>query len=134
MEIIYPIYVMVMLSFCVGIGLGVSRVKSIKNQDVNPKYYNLMQGNPPPDYSRKFERNFSNLFEVPVLFYVACIVAYVTDVNSNLLLSMAWGYVLLRAIHTIVHLTYNNTFHRFYVFIASNVVLVGMWIKIILVN
>jgi hypothetical protein len=38
----------------------------------------------------------------------------------------------LRVIHSLVHLTYNNVIHRLSVFAASNVVLAGMWIYVLI--
>jgi hypothetical protein len=37
--------------------------------------------------------------------------------------------VVLRAAHSAIHLTYNNVFHRLRAFAASNVVLVGLWLR-----
>src|SRR5205085_8192105 len=54
-------------------------------------------------------RNYMNLLELPMLFYVACILNYVTAPTvSGTTLSLAWAYVGLRALHSLVHLTYND--------------------------
>lgn len=74
-------------------------------------------------------RNYMNLLELPVLFYVVCVLNYVTEPTvSNVVLVLAWVYVGLRAAHSIVHLTYNNVMHRLALFAASNGVLVALWI------
>jgi hypothetical protein len=44
------------------------------------------------------------------------------------LLVLAWVYVGLRALHSLVHLTYNNVMHRLIVFAAGNVVLAALWV------
>ena len=77
--------------------------------------------------------NFMNLFETPVLFYTALLLALVLLVNDFLLLQLAWLYVALRAIHSIIHCTYNGVMHRFYVFAASAVVLMGLWVRLAVV-
>ena len=41
---------------------------------------------------------------------------------------LAWVYVGLRVLHSIVHLTYNNVMHRLTIFAASNAVLAVLWI------
>jgi hypothetical protein len=43
--------------------------------------------------------------------------------------TLAWVYVGLRAIHSLVHLSYNNVIHRLSVFTASNVLLAFMWLR-----
>jgi hypothetical protein len=37
------------------------------------------------------------------------------------MVAMAWTYVGLRAVHSLVHLTYNKVFHRLTLFALSNV-------------
>lgn len=76
-------------------------------------------------------RVFMNLLEVPVLFYVLCIVSYITQFVTPGLLIFAWVYFGLRVLHSVVYLTYNDVMHRFLVFAASNVALVFMWIRLL---
>lgn len=71
--------------------------------------------------------NYRNLFEAPVLFYALCGFLAITQLTTVLLLACAWGYVLLRAAHTFVHLTNNKVIRRFQLFFASSIVLYGMW-------
>jgi hypothetical protein len=71
--------------------------------------------------------NFRNLFEAPVLFYALCAFLAITGLADALLLACAWGYVLLRAYHSYIHLTHNTVLSRFRAFIASTIVLYAMW-------
>ena len=76
-------------------------------------------------------RTFMNLLEVPVLFYVVCIVAFVTqNVNAEIIV-LAWVYFGFRVVHSLIYLTYNHVLHRFLVFATSNVVLVVMWLRLL---
>jgi hypothetical protein len=72
--------------------------------------------------------NFRNLFEVPVLFYLLCIALAVTGASTPAFVAAAWGYVVLRALHSLIHVTYNRVVHRFLVYVASTLLLFGMWI------
>jgi hypothetical protein len=71
--------------------------------------------------------NFRNLFELPVLFYALCLALLTTGLVSTLLLGLAWVYVALRALHSLIHVTYNRVSHRFTVHLASTLVLFFMW-------
>lgn len=71
--------------------------------------------------------NFSNLFEVPVLFYVFCLALYMTHRQVALVLGGSWLFVALRAAHSAIHCTYNNVMHRFYVYATSTVLLFALW-------
>jgi hypothetical protein len=72
-------------------------------------------------------RNYMNLLEAPVLFYVACVIAYVTDTATLRIVTVAWIYVGLRVGHSLIHVTYNRVAHRSLVFTGSIVVLVLLW-------
>ncbi|HEV8109051.1 MAG TPA: MAPEG family protein, partial [Burkholderiales bacterium] len=74
-------------------------------------------------------RNFMNLLELPMLFYVVCIALYVTLSVDAYAVALAWLYFALRVAHSVVHLTYNNVFHRLGVYAASAVVLVMLWVR-----
>jgi hypothetical protein len=71
--------------------------------------------------------NFRNLFEVPVLFYVLCAALVLTGGSTPGLVTAAWAYVALRAVHSLIHVTYNRVTHRFLVYVASTLLLFGMW-------
>jgi hypothetical protein len=43
---------------------------------------------------------------------------------------VAWSYVALRVIHSLIHLTYNTVMHRLTVFAVSNFVLGGLWVAL----
>lgn len=74
-------------------------------------------------------RNLMNLLELPVLFYVACLTLFVSEQVTQLQLYLAWGYVALRAVHSLVHLTFNHVLVRLTFFAASNIVLAVMWVS-----
>lgn len=71
--------------------------------------------------------NFRNLFEVPVLFYAVCVALAVTDAVSSTQLALAWGFVMARAAHSFIHITYNRVRHRFIVYVAGTLVVFAMW-------
>ena len=71
--------------------------------------------------------NFRNLFEVPVLFFAICCVLAITDNVTPLQIGLAWLYVALRVVHSLIHLTYNRVTHRSGVFITSTLCVFLMW-------
>ncbi|MEI9932051.1 MAG: MAPEG family protein [Rhizomicrobium sp.] len=42
-------------------------------------------------------------------------------------LYLAWSYVALRTVHTLIQVTYNNVNHRLIPFTLSNFVVIAMW-------
>lgn len=73
-------------------------------------------------------RNYMNLLELPTLFYIAGLMYYVAGRVDQTALVVAWAYVGLRAVHSAIHLTYNNVIHRLTAFGLSNIVLMALWL------
>jgi len=73
-------------------------------------------------------RNLMNLLELPILFYVLCLTLFVAERVTELQVYLAWTYVALRAMHSLVHLTFNNVIVRLTFFALSNLVLMAMWL------
>lgn len=71
--------------------------------------------------------NFRNLFEVPVLFYLLCVAIAVNGGSTPGFVAAAWVYVALRALHSLIHVSYNRVVHRFLVYVTSTLLLFGMW-------
>lgn len=72
--------------------------------------------------------NLLNLFELPVLFHAVCLAMAVTGTATGGLIAAAWVYVALRAVHSAIHVSYNDVMHRFAAYLVSTLVLFGMWI------
>ena len=72
-------------------------------------------------------RAYMNLLEMPMLFYVLCLMLFVSGRVDAMFLNLAWSYVALRAIHSLIHVTYNNVYHRLIIFSLSNVALIVTW-------
>ena len=64
--------------------------------------------------------NLINLFELPVLFYAACIYLYVTQQVDGTYLILAYCFLAFRVVHSVIHCTYNRVMHRFYFYVLSS--------------
>ncbi len=129
MDIIYPVFSLVILTFIMLAATGITRLISVRRRQVHPRYYVLMSGDTPPDYVQKVGRNMANLLEVPVLFYLLAVLVILFEISSQLLVDLAWLYVVLRLVHSIIHISYNNVPHRLIVFVLSVVTLMIMWFQ-----
>ncbi|WP_154222214.1 MAPEG family protein [Marinicella rhabdoformis] len=132
-ELIYPMVTLVILTFVVLFAMGIGRVRAIKGRQVSIKSFVLMEGKAQlSPRLQQMDRNFSNLLEIPVLFYLWCLVIMVLQIQDDLLLNLAWVYVGMRLIHSVIHITYNNVNHRFMVFVLSCLLLLVMWIQLLI--
>ncbi|HLK90114.1 MAG TPA: MAPEG family protein [Polyangia bacterium] len=108
---------------------GLRRVFAVRARRVPAKAFRYGESADVPDELRVWNRNFVNLLETPLLFYVVSIAFYVTRNVSPAVVRLAWVYVALRVLHSIVHLTVNRIVVRFSVFAASITVLAWQWLS-----
>ena len=129
-HILFPIVAMVALVVFVVVRIARSRIRAVRRRDISVGFYKLYQGSEEPDELRALRRHFANLFELPILFYVACIVAYVSVQVDIFLVLLAWLFVVSRYVHSYIHLTCNIVIYRFRVYGIGLAVLVLMWLTL----
>jgi hypothetical protein len=127
MNMLYPVFALSGLTLILMIRLGILRYFAVKSGSIDPRFFVVYRGYDEPEKLAVHSRHIANLFETPLLFYVICIVAFVTEQTGPVLLALAWLYVALRFAHSYVHLTSNVVLRRFRVFILSLLTLVILW-------
>ena len=132
--LIYPMFAMVMLTTVVGICALITRVRSVRSGTVKARSYKLMNAADYPDSVLQTTRNFNNQFEVPVLFYVACVAYMAMGVDSLFALVSAWAFVVFRVVHAYIHITYNHLLHRMTVFWLAIFAVLALWINLVLLT
>jgi hypothetical protein len=128
--IFYPVIALVFWTFVVLMLVPRARFRAVRERRVRASDFAIGESENVPPETRLPNRNYMNLLELPVLFYVACVVLYVTAKVDAVSLVLAWGFVALRIAHSAVHLTYNRVVHRLNVFALSTVVLLALWLWI----
>lgn len=128
-QILYPMFALVALTFLVLIQIPIARIRAAAAGKVTAADFRLGESARVPPETALPNRNYMNLLELPVLFYAACLGLYVTGKVDQTMLILAWTYVGLRTLHSLIHLSYNNVVHRLSAFATSNVVLGVIWIR-----
>jgi hypothetical protein len=86
-------------------------------------------------YFRPVERpaqNLANLFEMPVLYFALVPLLLVTGSASGGQVALAWAFVTLRLVHTVIHIGPNTIRTRARIYIASSAVLFAMWLGLVI--
>ena len=125
--ILLPPTALAFLTGYVWLRLGSDRLGEMRERKIHPQKVATAKQAAENFQNVQSSDHFRNLFEVPVLFYLLCGFLAITKMTSVVLLACAWGFVLLRAVHTFIHLTNNNVIRRFQAFVASTIVLYVMW-------
>ena len=79
----------------------------------------------PPEVRWKAD-NYNHLFEMPTVFYAVALSLAVLGVDSALEVGLAWAYVALRVVHSLVQSLINKIELRFAVFALSSLVLMAL--------
>jgi hypothetical protein len=125
-EILLPLFVEVILTFALLFWLAPLRGHDVNSGATRPEDVALRE----PNWSKRTLQvaySFSNQFELPVLFYVLTILAFVTHLAGIVFVVLAWIFVLFRYLHAYVHVTSNVVRLRGSLYGVSALVLAIMW-------
>lgn len=125
--ILAPLFVQVALTFALLFWLAPLRTRDFREGRVKPEDIALRQPKW-PERTTQFSNAFSNQFELPVLFYVLTILAYLTHLADLVFVVLAWIFVAFRLLQALVHVTSNIVRLRGTLYMCSTIVLVMMWI------
>jgi hypothetical protein len=75
---------------------------------------------------RQVNYNLGNLTEQPTVFYALALYTYLAGQQNGLNIVLAWAYVALRVVHSLVQATVNVVLVRFSIFAAGTLVLAAL--------
>jgi len=127
---IYSIFTMILLTFGVAAYLLTLRVQAVSAGQLKMSDLRLNSSETPANITQAV-RNYSNLFEVPTLFYVAGAIAIALNLESTMMIVFSWIFVAARIAHSWIHLTYNNVIHRLIAFMTGNVCVLIIWAQVV---
>jgi hypothetical protein len=130
--ILMPLVAMLVLTGLVWLYMYVTRLREMGRRRIDPQDLKtremarslLTDSAAPAD-------NFRNLFEIPVLFYVAVLLSLVLMLQDPMLVYLSWGFVATRYGHSLVHCTYNRVLHRFALYLAGCGFILLIWIRLV---
>ena len=125
--IFMPAVAMVALTFVVWWRMYFMRIGQMKRERIHPQAVATSAQSAARLTDSCAADNFRNLFELPVLFYLALVVAALTQQVNAVTICLAWAFVLLRVVHSAIHCTYNKVMHRFYSYLAGGMALWLLW-------
>ena len=128
--IFLPDLAMVFLTVIVWLRMYVERISQMRDLRVSPQRVATSAQMTAALPDTRAADNFRNLFEVPVLFYLATVVASGIGAVDTMAVAIAWIFVALRYVHSVIHVTYNRVRHRFTVYVLGCLVLWLLWGKL----
>lgn len=130
--ILIPIVALVAWSLVMCLWMAVTRLPAMKKAGISVD--GLVGGRGAnlegvvPDQVQWKSHNYSHLMEQPTIFYTIAITLALMDMGSGLNYWLAWAYVGLRVIHSLVQATVNVVKYRLLLFVLSTACLIGLTI------
>jgi len=124
-EMFWPLVAHAFLVFCLYALLVVRRAAVVRAGKVERIAFreNLAE----PEESRVVNRAIANQFELPVLFYAACVLLYIAEADNLVAVVLAWIFVVARYVQAAMQLTGNLSLRRLF-FMLGFVSLFLMWL------
>jgi hypothetical protein len=79
-----------------------------------------------PDEANWKAHNYAHLMEQPTIFYAIVIALILMGFDAAINVYLAWDYVALRIVHSLIQATVNIVLYRFIVFTLSSLCLIGL--------
>ena len=134
MEFILPLSIMAFLKIFLTFRLLFLAYKEIKRRKIKLEQFQLYEGNFPDKlWSARYQ--FQNMFEVPILFYLLCVLQIQLNSYSQLDVYLAWGFVIFRVLHFFIRLQNQrdlNIRSRTLTFVLSLLCLTIGWVVFII--
>ena len=126
--ILQPVVVLVLWSLVMWAWLYATRIPAMQKAKV-PIDPNLTSADLaaalPPSVRWKAD-NYNHLMEQPTIFYATALTLALAGQGDGLNAQLAWGYVGLRIVHSLVQATVNAIMARWAIFMTSTLVLVAL--------
>ena len=125
-----PVLALIVLTLLVWIWMYATRIPAMQRAKIDPQ----AAAHPGsldvlPSSARRVADNYNHLLEQPTIFYALVFVIVLSGHSDALYVDLAWAYVGLRVMHTLIQCTVNIVNLRFLVFALSTIVLMAMTVR-----
>ena len=124
-----PVVVLVAWSLVMMLWMAATRLPAMKKAGLGLKRRGgrgaNLEGVIPDEVNWK-AHNYQHLMEQPTIFYASVFALILMGMDGEINVWLAWGYVGLRILHSIVQATVNIVMYRFSLFLLSSLCLVGL--------
>ncbi|BCA57863.1 MAPEG family protein [Sphingomonas sp. HMP6] len=129
-QIIAPVVALVAWSLVMWVWMYVTRIPAMQRAGIDTA--NLVGGSAADLRARIDPKaqwpadNYNHLHEQPTIFYAIALSLALIGAGDGLNATIAWGYVALRIVHSLVQATVNRVIVRFALFSLSTLCLIAL--------
>lgn len=129
-EILKPVIILMAWTMMMWLWMYLTRIPAMRAAKID--VVNLVGSTPsdldkalPPQIQWK-AHNYNHLLDEPTLFYAVAILLAITGQGDGINAGIAWLYVALRIVHSLVQATVNRVAVRFLLFVSSSLCLIAL--------
>jgi hypothetical protein len=119
-SVLAPVLALIIWSLLIWTWMYVKRIPAMCKAGVKPqdaRFPGSLSGL--PDDARQAADNYNHLMEQPTIFYALAFLTYLVGQQNDYTAALAWSYVVLRVLHSLVQVTINLVPLRFLLFALS---------------
>ena len=131
-EILAPVAALALWSMVMWLWMYATRIPAMQRAKIDA--VNLVGGTGksldevlPPEVQWK-AHNYNHLMEQPTVFYAVALALAIAGMGDGINAQLAWAYVGLRIVHSLVQATVNRVMIRFAIFALSSLALIALCI------
>ncbi len=127
-SLLTPVLALITLTLLVWIWMYATRIPAMQKAGISPqaaKHPGTWEAGVPSS-ARQVAENYNHLLEQPTIFYALVFYIVLAAHSDQLHIYLAWAYVALRVVHTLIQCTVNLVPMRFLVFSLSTIALMIM--------
>jgi hypothetical protein len=124
--LILPVLALVAWSILVWLWMIMGRVSVMRRERIHPQKAVRTREFSTSGREQWVADNYNHLMEQPTIFYAAALAAHAAGQGNAINIGLAWTYVIIRIVHTLIQTSSNIVMWRFYAFIASTAALAAM--------
>jgi hypothetical protein len=130
-EFLMPVLALIAWTFVMWAWMYATRLPAMRKAGIDPQEAatsDALAQRLPPEV-RWVADNYNHLHEQPTIFYALMFLAALTGGNDRTALALAWAYVGIRVVHSLVQATVNRIVVRFAIFMLGSLVLVAFTVR-----
>lgn len=126
-----PMLALVIWTFVLWFWMYATRIPAMTQAKINPAKITTRESftSRLPQRVNNIADNYNHLHEQPTLFYALCAYTHLAGQTDGVNVALAWGYVGLRVVHSLIQCTTNFIPLRFYVFSAASLALMAIGVR-----
>lgn len=131
--LILPVLMLVGWTFVMWVWMYATRIPAMRkaNIDVNEVSRTGTKLDLPPEVTRVAD-NYNHLHEQPTIFYATALAGAVIGIADTMPIALAWTYVALRIVHSVVQAMRNVIMVRFSVFALGSMTLFLLFVQVLM--